>query len=237
MRKILQSLFLITVLCLSYGTVYASDFGSISSIDDQIVPDGENAIIYQSVSAVTNDAGEVSIPFNKKNEIVEVNAISGNISSMPQTVEVGDNKYQTLVFEEKNSDVAFMLVMQQEGFYVGEEADLGDTFPKDALELSYKFQNNTPINIGSYSLKIAAPKETELLNIVDYSAKKAFSITKENENIYGGFDFGKLVSGKEVKLAINVYTPNKGKNMLLIIGAILISVAYMLKNKDLLKQG
>ncbi|MDR2024723.1 MAG: hypothetical protein LBQ71_16070 [Hungatella sp.] len=105
-----------------------------------------------------------------------------------------------------------------------------------AIEHSFKAKNTTPVSIDSYQMKIAVPKGKELLNIVDYSDKKPFTITSEDGYTFGGFDFGKVAPGKESKLALNVFTRKSGSSVFLWIIIILLSAGFMYRNLDLLKK-
>lgn len=235
MKKELFLVLILLVASISFSMTFAEGFGSIEKIEDRIVPEGENAIIYQSITAVTNDSGEVIFPFNKKNEIVDIEVAEGTMTVEPTIIEMGDTKYHTVTFEGSNQNVVFTVSMKQEGFYEGEEADLGDTFPKDVKEVGYKFLNNTPVEIQSYKMFIGVPEEMELLNIVDFKDSKPFSITKSDGRTFGGFDYGTLAVGKEAKLAVNLYKNNKTLSMVIIGLAFLISILFMYKNKHLLK--
>lgn len=135
----------------------------------------------------------------------------------------------------KNSQVIFEVDMNKEGVYKGKKAKLGDTFPAGVLTIEHKVVNTSPNAIKSYSVKIAAPKEKELLNIVDYDAEEAFNVTERDGYVFGGFDFGDISSGKETKLAINIFSALKTHTILVWVAAGILSAAFMVKNKELLK--
>ncbi len=241
MNKI-KKLSYISCLCLfvslaAVQTSYAGDAGNVVSMEDRITPDGQDGIITQTINAKTNESGEVIFPIWKDAAIESIKTISGTLTAEEVTEKTdGDQSYYLAVFAEKEKEVSFQVVLRGEGFYAGEAADLGDTYPGNAKELSFKAKNTTPISIGSYQMKIAVPKGKELLNIVDYTDKKPFTITSEGEYTFGGFDFGKVSPGKESKLAINVFDKKSGSSVFLWIIIILLSAGFMYRNLDLLKK-
>jgi hypothetical protein len=218
-------------------TSYAGGTGKIVSMEDRVTPDGEDGIITQTIHAVTNESGEVSFPIWKDAAIESIKAASGTLTMDKVTEEAdGDQSYYLVRFEEKETEVSFQVALRGEGFYIGEDADLGGTYPGNAKELSFKSKNTTPVSIDSYQMKIAVPEGKELLNIVDYSDTKPFSITREEGYTFGGFDFGKLTPGKESKLAINVFSQKRGSSVFLWVVIILLSAGFMYRNLDLLKK-
>ncbi len=218
-------------------TAHAGDAGNVISMEDRITPDGENGIITQTINAKTNASGEVIFPIWKDASIESVKAISGTLATEDIKEESdGDQNYYVAAFDEKEKEVSFQVVLKGEGLYTGEAADLGDTYPGNAKELSFKSKNTTPLSIGSYQMKIAVPKGKELLNIVDYSDKKPFTITSEDGYTFGGFDFGKISPGKESKLAINVFSRKSGSSVFLWIAIAILSAGFMYRNLDLLKK-
>lgn len=235
MKKIIFPLLAVVFICIFSSTAYAMDLGKLEKVEDTLIPNGKNAIISQKITAVTNDKGEVAFPLYSKSKILKVEAIKGGILEKQKTIEYGDQKYNLIVFNEKNSEVIFEVAMNKEGVYEGKKAKLGDTFPSGVLTIEHKFVNTSPNAIKSYSAKIAAPKGKELLNIVDYDAEKAFNITEKDGYVFGGFDFGGISSGKETKLAINIFSPLKTHVTLVWVAAIILSAAFMVKNKELLK--
>lgn len=235
MKKMIFALLAVVFTCIVSVNAYAVDLGKLEKVEDTLIPDGKNAIISQKITAVTNDKGEVAFPLYSKSKISKVESIKGNISEKQKKVEYGDEKYNLIVFKEKNSQVIFQVSMNKENGYKGKKAKIGDTFPGGALAIEHKVVNTSPNTIKSYSTKIAVPKGKELLNIVGYDAKKDFKVTEENGYIFGGFDFGSVNSGKETKFAINTFSPLKVHRILVWVGAVVLSVAFMLKNKHLLK--
>lgn len=230
---IILALFIVSVFP---SNAYGADFGSLESVQDTLIAEGEDALIHQKITAVTNAAGEIAFPLYSKTEIVSVKAEQGSIAVDPKVVEYGDNKFHVLTFNEKAAEVAFQVVIKKPGTYEGKKAKLGDTFPSGARTIEYKVVNSAPIAIKSYSVEIAAPEGKELLNIVGFDAEEAFTITQKEGKTFGGFDFEEVAAGKEVKLAINIFSPMKIHSTLVWILSILISVAFMIKNKDLLKR-
>ena len=218
-------------------TAYGGDTGNVVSMEDRITPDGEDGIITQIINAKTNASGEVIFPIWKDASIESIKAISGTLAWEEVKEEAdGDQTYYLAVFDEKEKEVSFQVVLRGKGLYAGEDADLGDTYPGNARELSFKSKNTTPLSIGSYQMKIAVPKGKELLNIVDYSDKKPFTITSEDGYTFGGFDFGKITPGKESKLAINVFSKKSGSSAFLWIIIVILSAGFMYRNLDLLKK-
>jgi hypothetical protein len=235
MKKIIFSLLAVVFICIFSSTAYAMDLGKLEKVEDTLIPDGKNAIISQKITAVTNDKGEVAFPLYSKSKIVKVEATKGSIFEKEKTVEYGDQKYNLIVFNEKKSEVVFEVTMNKEGVYEGKKAKLGDTFPSGVLTIEHKVVNTSPNAIKAYSAKIAAPKGKELLNIVDYDAEKAFNITEKDGYVFGGFNFEGISAGKETKLAINIFSPLKMHVILVWVVAVILSVAFMVKNKELLK--
>lgn len=229
---ILLAVFMVSIFA---GNAYAADFGSLESIQDTIIAEGEDALIHQKISAVTNADGEIAFPLYSKTEMVSLKAEKGSIAADAKVVEYGDTKFHVLTFNEKESEVSFEVVIKKAGTYEGKKAKLGDTFPSGARTIEYKVVNSAPIAIKSYSAEIAAPEGKELLNIVGFDAEEAFTVTQQEGKTFGGFDFEEVAAGKEVKLAINIFSPMKIHSTLVWILSILISVAFMFKNKDLLK--
>ncbi|MFT4105455.1 MAG: hypothetical protein QM657_06795 [Lacrimispora sp.] len=232
------------ILCLSLfvtlaaaQAAYAGDDGKVSSLEDRITPEGKDAVITQIINAKTNASGEVSFPMWKKTEVESVTATSGTLASdhIEERTD-GDQVYHLAVFNEKEAEVSFQVVLRGEGFYEGEEADLGDTYPGNAMTFSFKTKNNTPLTIDSYIMKIAVPKEKELLSIVDYSDKKPYTITSEDGYTFGGYDFGEVAPGKESKLAINVFVRKSSSAIFLWVIIAVLSAGYMYRNLDLLKK-
>ncbi|GAA0725154.1 hypothetical protein GCM10008905_20020 [Clostridium malenominatum] len=235
MKKRIFSLIAVVFICIFSNTAYAMDLGKLEKVEDTLTPDGKNAIISQKITAVTNDNGEVAFPLYSKSKILKVEAIKGSIAEKQKTVEYGDQKYNLIIFNEKRSEVTFEVTMNKEGLYEGKKAKLGDTFPSGALTIEHKVVNTSPNAIKSYSAKIAAPKGKELLNIVNYDAEEAFDITEKDGYVFGGFDFEGISAGQETKLAINIFSPLKTHVMVVWVAAVILSVAFMVKNKDLLK--
>lgn len=236
MKKTIFSLLVVGLILLLSGTAYATELGELEKVEDQLSPDGKDAIILQKVTAVTNDKGEVAFPFYEDGEVLKVEAVQGSIAQEVQQVEYGDKKYNLIVFNEKAAEVVFTVTMKLADAYEGEEADLGDTFPSGALEIKFKAVNTSPNDIGSYSARIAVPQGKELLNIVDYDAEEAFSISEQDGYVFGGFDFDSIAAGEEAELAINIFSPRKAHIIVVWIGAVIISVAFMLKNRKLLRK-
>lgn len=235
MKKTIFSLIAVVFICIFSSTAYAMDLGKLDKVEDTLIPDGKNAIITQKITAVTNENGEVAFPLYSKSKILKVEAIKGSIFEKEKKVEYGDQKYNLIVFNEKKSEVIFKVTMNKEGVYEGKSAKLGDTFPSGVLTIEHKAVNTSPNAIKAYSAKIAAPKGKELLNIVDYDAEEAFSVTKEDGYVFGGFDFGGINAGKETKLSINILSPQKTHVTLVWVAAVILSIAFMVKNKELLK--
>lgn len=236
MRKKIFSLLAVAFICVFSSNAYAMDLGKLEKVEDKLIPDGKNAIISQKITAVTNDKGEVAFPSYEDSEILKVEAATGNIVQSPKVDKYGDKSYNVIVFDEKNSEVNFEVSIRQEDIYEGEEADLGDTFPGGALEIKYEAVNTSPNDIKSYSARIAVPQGKELLNIVDYNPKKAFNIAEEDGYVFGEYHFKGIDAGEEAELAINIYSPKKTRIIAVWIGAIIISMAFMAKNKHLLSK-
>lgn len=235
MKRKIFSLVVVVFISIFSSTAYAMDLGKLEKVEDTLIPDGKNAIIIQQINAVTNDKGEVAFPLYSKSKVLKVEAQKGSILDNLKTVEYGDQKYNLIVFNEKNTEVTFVVTMNKEGVYEGKKAKLGDTFPSGVLTIEHKVVNTSPNDIKAYSAKISVPKGKELLNIVDYDAKKPFNITKKDGYVLAGFDFGGISAGEEAKLAINIFSPKKAHVTLVWIAAIILSVAFMIKNKELLK--
>lgn len=235
MKKAIIVMLAILAVSVFSSTAYAMEFGSLESVQDTLIPDGKDAVIHQKITAVTNANGEVAFPLYSKTEMVSIEAEKGSIVGNPEVVEYGDNKFNVVTFNEKESEVSFEVVVKKTGIYEGKKAKLGDTFPSGAKSIEYKVVNSSPVAIKSYSVKMATPEGKELLNIVGYDAEEAFGITREDGMAFGGFDFEEVAAGKEVKLAINIFSPMKIHSTLVWILSILISAAFMFKNKDLLK--
>lgn len=235
MKKAIIVMLALLAVSMFSSTAYAMEFGTIESIQDILTPDGNDAVIHQKITAVTNADGEVAFPLYSKTEMVGIEALKGSISEQTKVLEFGDNKFNVVVFNEKEAEVSFEAVIRKTGTYEGKKAKLGDTFPSGAKTIEYKVMNTSPVAIKSYSVKMAAPEGKELLNIVGYDAEEAFGITQEDGITFGGFDFEEVAAGKEVKLAINIFSPMKIHSTLVWILSVLISAAFMLKNKDLLK--
>lgn len=235
MKKAIIVMLALLAVSMFSSTAYAMEFGSLESVQDTLTPDGKDAIISQQITAVTNENGEVAFPLYSKTEIISIDADKGSILEDPKVIEYGDHKFNVVVFSEKESEVSFKVTIKKTGVYEGKKAKLGDTFPSGALTIEHKAVNSSPNTIKSYSIKIAAPEGKELLNIVGYDAEEAFGITQEDGQVFGGFDFEEVDAGQEVKLAINIFSPMKIHSTLVWILSGLISVAFMLKNRDLLK--
>jgi hypothetical protein len=235
MKKKKFALLTAALICLLSSNVYAADLGKLDKVEDILIPDGKNAVIVQKITAVTNDKGEVAFPLYSKSKISKVEAKKGSIAENQKTVENGNQKYNLIVFNEKKAEVAFEVTMNKESVYEGKKAKLGDTYPDGVLNIENKLVNTSPNDIKAYSAKMAVPKGKELLNIVDFDAGKAFSITETDGYVFGGFDFGTISSGKETKLAINIFSPLKTHAALVWVAAVIISAVFMIKNKELLK--
>lgn len=236
MKKTIFSLLAFAFLCMFSSTAHAADLGKLDKVEDILIPDGKNAVIVQKITAVTNDKGEVAFPLYSKSKISKVEASKGNIAEKPKTVENGNQKYNLITFNEKKAEVAFEVTMNKESIYEGKKAKLGDTFPDGVLTIENKVVNTSPNDIKAYSAKLAVPKGKELLNIVDFDAGKAFSITEKDGYVFGGFDFGTISAGKETKLAINILNPLKTHVAFVWVAAVILSAAFMIKNKHLLNK-
>lgn len=236
MKKKKFSLLTAAIICLLSTNVYAADLGKLEKVEDKLIPNGKNAIISQKITAVTNDKGQVAFSLYKKSEIVKVEATKGNIVEKVQKVENGDQKYNVIVFDEKKSEVSFEVTINKEGGYEGKSAKLGDTYPGGVSTVEYKVANTSPNAIKAYSAQIAVPKGKELLNIVDYDPEKAFSIVEKDGYVFGGFNFESIDAGKETKLAINILEPKKTYAIVVWAAAAILSIAFMIKNKHLLKK-
>lgn len=235
MKKIKIILFAFVIMGLFTTNVYAADFGVLNSVKDTVVPEGENAKIIQRITAETNEKGEVAFPLYSKSELLDVKADKGTVLVGPEVVEYGDQSYYLLGFQEKEAEVQFTVTMTKKGVYKGKSAKLGDTFPNGAITVEHKVINSSPNTILSYTASLATPKGKELLNIVGYDAEEAFTIGEEEGDVIGGFDFEEVAPGQEVKLAINLYQPQRVHSIMIWVLSGLISVAFMLKSKDLLK--
>lgn len=218
----------------SFSSAYAMDFGELISVEDKVIPSGENATITQRIDARTDTEGEVAFPAYKNSQIENVDVLGGTLLKEPEERKIGDKKYYVIAFDEKESEVSFIVTLSQEGTYEGDEADLGDTFPKDVVEIEYKAVNTSPLNIGKYSAQIAVPEGKQLLNIIGYNAKKPYSIIKADGYIFGKYDFGSIDAGEEVKLAINIYNQSNKSVIGVWVSIIIISIFFMFKNRYLL---
>lgn len=236
MKKLRIFAVLLLTFSMLWTPVLAEGLSGITRIEDQVVPQGEHAVLNQSVTATTNELGQIVFPFNKKAELIQVTATTGTILSMPEKTELGDLSYYTMSFQEKETEVSVVASFRLESQYVGEEADLGETLPNDVIEVGYKFRNTTPVDIAAYQLKMGVPAERELLNIVDFSDKKPFSIETTDGQVFGGFDFAEVKSGKEVKFAMNLFRRNPIHGTVIVVLGLVLSAAFMWKNRDLLQK-
>jgi hypothetical protein len=235
MKKIKTILFAFLVMGMLTTPVLAQDFGVLNQITDRVTPEGDNGKIVQVIVAETNEEGQVAFPKYSKTELVEVTASKGTLTGDPEEVEYGDTSYYLATFDEKGAEVEFTVTLTKEGLYVGKKAKLGDTFPNGAITVEHKVTNTSPNTIASYGVTVVAPEGKELLNIVDYDAEDPFTYAVEEGRPVGGYDFEEVKPGKEVKLALNFYAPQKQHTVMIWAFSAVISVAFMLKNKDLLK--
>lgn len=234
MKKTLYTAILLILSIMFSGNIYASDLGELISINDRVIPDGENAIITQTIKAVTGTDGSLAVPYYKNSEILSLEIKKGSSADSPQKAVVGDKTYRLLDFGRQNSEVEFTLTLRMEGAYELEEADLGDTFPSNAFEIQYKVINTSPLNIGKYSVEVAAPGNFELLNIENFSAKKPYSIFREGNYAFGAYNFKGIDAGEEIKFTMNVYRTSRLAVVLIWISGILLSAMFMFKNRELL---
>lgn len=236
MKKIMMNIMVVAIIFTLSSFVFASEMGEIVEITDIVKPDGENAIITQTIDAITSAEGTVIFPVYKDSEIIAVSADLGTLESDPELITYGDMKYYAINFEEHDAEVKFTVSLSKAGVYIYDEADLGDTFPSDALVFAYKIVNSSPIEIGKYTAKVAVPKNKELMNIVDFNAKKPYAIEEFDGYVFGTYNFKSLDSGEEAELEINVYEPSKGTITLIWSVCILISILYLLKSRYLLAE-
>lgn len=236
MKKIISSIIMVALIFTFTNNIYAMELGELISVYDKVIPNGENATITQTIEAKTSGEGEVAFPVYKDSEIATVEVVNGTMIKEPELVNVGDKKYYIITFGEKEQEVKFVITLNQEGTYEIEEADLGDTYPANAEEIAYKVMNSSPLDIGTYSAQLAVPKGKELLNIVKYSAKKPYSIVKEDGYLFGQYNFKGVDAGEEIELAINVYTTSKASGVFIWIAGIIISIIFMMKNRCLLQK-
>lgn len=234
MKKILSRFLLGVLLYISPAIAIASDFGELLLITDTVTPDGKNGVITQEITAITNEEGITVFPAYKKNSFQSIKAISGNMMGEPKKEGFGDTSYHIVQFEEKAAKVQYVVTYIREDFYEGEEADIGDTFPQHILEVSYKTVNTTALDIGEYVARIATPKDKELLNIVNFKAKKKFSIFVQDGYKFAEFNFEDIAAGEETKLAININQPSNKTKILVWVLGLLIAAFYMYKSRGLL---
>lgn len=237
MKKLLTILIALMVLVPSSMPVFAADkVGKIISIDDVITKDSENANIKENIKAITDSNGNIYFPCYKNSKINEVTIEKGTKNGDVKVIKNGDIKYNSLNFKEKNEEVIFNLDITQEKTYVEEKAKIGNTVPGGVKLIQFKGKNDSPLNIDNYTVSLAAPKGYELLNIVDFNAEKPYKVFEKDGKNFGSFVFGKIKSGSEIKFSINVYKKNKVFNYVVWGFAIVISILFMIKNKDLLKK-
>ncbi|WP_252236594.1 hypothetical protein [Clostridium sp. CH2] len=235
MKKLLTIVLVLTLVTSSSVPVFAADKDAkLVSIEDVITKDGENANIKESIKAITDSNGNIYFPSYKDSKINKITIENGTQNGNVELIKNGDIEYNSLNFKEKNTEVTFDLEIIQEKTYVEKGAKIGSTFPKNINMIEFKDKNNSPLNIENYTINLAAPIGYELLNIVNFDPEKEYEVFEKDRKIFGKYAFGKIKSGSDMKLAINIYNKNKTFNYIVWGMAIIISILFMVKNKDLL---
>ncbi len=102
-------------------------------------------------------------------------AISGTLTADEVTEETdGNQSYYLAVFAEKEKEVSFQVVLRGEGFYAGEAADLGDSYPG---KKPFTITSEDGYTFGGFdSGKVSPGKESKLaINVFDKKSGPLFS--------------------------------------------------------------
>ncbi|SFC94042.1 hypothetical protein [Clostridium uliginosum] len=237
MKKLLTVLLALTLIILPAEQVFAADKdGKLISIEDVITKNGENANIKESITAITDSNGKVDFPSYKDSKINKITIENGTQNGDVELIKNGDIEYNSLNFTEKNKEVKFSIEIIQEKTYVEKAAKIGSTFPQNVKLIEFKEKNNSPLNIENYTINLAAPNGYELLHIVDFNPEKQYEVFQKDGQTFGKFEFKKVKCGSDMKLSINVYNKNKTFNYIVWALAIVISILFMIKNRDLLEK-
>ncbi|GAA0076741.1 hypothetical protein UT300005_11190 [Clostridium sp. CTA-5] len=235
MKKLLTILLALTLVTSSSAPVFATDNDAkLVSVEDVITKDGENANIKESIKSITDSNGNIYFPAYKDSKIDKVIIENGTQNGNVELIKNGDMEYNLLNFKEKNEEVTFDIEIIQEKTYVEKKAKVGNTLPQNINMIEFKEKNSSPLNIENYTISLAAPDGDELLNIVNFDPEKKYEIFEKDGKTFGKYAFGKIKSGSDMRLAINIYNKNKTFNYIVWAIAIIISIFFMVKNKDLL---
>ncbi len=237
MKKLLTILLALTLIVSASESAFAAGKEvKLVSIDDIITKDGKNANIKESIKAITDSNGNIYFPSYKNSIINKITVEEGTQNGDIKLIKNGDIEYNSLNFKEKNKKVKFFLEITQEKTYVEKKAKIGNTFPQNVKLIDFTGKNTSPLNIENYTVSLAAPKGYEILNIVGFNSEKQYKVFEKDGKIFGSYVLGKIKSGSEMKFSINVYNKNKNFNYIVWVLAIVISISFMVKNKDLLQK-
>lgn len=230
----------ITILLCSISltmTCFAADnLGKIKVMKDYIEPDGENGKIRCEIIAVTDIDGKLAFPSYEDALLKAIDVTQGTLKEEVTKVEKGTITYYEASFEEKEAEVKINVEWYQEETYKLGKAKTKDTAPGGLKAIKYTMQNTAPITISSYEVDMGVPKDYEVFSIVDYDPEEPYEIyTNEGYKVVY-HSFGEIESGSQAKLTVNI-TETKGSFTIVIwLLVILISIFFLYKNRDMLKE-
>lgn len=236
MKKLFGKALVLLTICLSLSTAaYASNYGEITYMKDIVSPEGEDAVIVTTVTAMTDADGKLAYPINPDTEITNVEVTSGTVMGDWTEESEGALTYNVIQFAEKEAEVALTVTSKQTGTYALSDASLDDTAVDGLKTLKYTMKNTAPIQIASYDVSLAVPTGWELVSISGYKAKGGFEIYSENGNTFGIKNVGPVGAGASHSLSINTRQPWSTFRIALIVIAVAASVLFLVKDRSLIK--
>lgn len=212
------------------------EYGVIKEYEDIVtqIKDSDDALVHSSIVAKTDSNGLLAIPKLKDSELVNVKVVKGTLEKDIAKVNNGSISYYVLDFQEENQDIEVIVDVQQEETYKLSAAKLKGTFPGDISCIKYKTRNTAPVNIESYSVKLATKENYILYEIVGYDPEEEFDIEGIDGVQYGTNHIGEVKSGETAEIAMNMNQTNTMLPFILWPIAILISGFFLYKNRDIL---
>lgn len=236
MKNLLRKALLLLTVCLSLHTVaFASSYGEITYMKDVVSPEGVDAVIVTTITAITDAEGKLAYPVHPDTEIIYVEITAGTVLSDWSEVSEGELTYYVIQFAEREAEVSMSVTSRQIGTYALSDADLDDTAVGGLKTLTYTMRNSTPIKIASYDVAVAVPTGWELVSISGYSAKEGFDIYNENGNTFGLKNVGSVDAGTSHSLSIDTRQPWSTFRIVLILIAIAASALFLYKDRGLIK--
>jgi len=234
----LKNIILFTAICIcSMVPVFSEDMGQVITYSEQIMPkENDDAVLYITVEGVTNEKGSLYVPLYKNADPLSLDIVKGSLNAdTGKETSVYGKKCIEYIFNEKNAPVTIKQQYLLKDFYKGKTAKIKDSHPGGISTISYKFNNNIPVGIGSYSVSLSIPKGVELYEVLSPAKSKDYTISMKEGIKTVSVENKKIGSAGSYTVSVNIYRQPVTVKIVIWITAIALSIFLLYKRKDIIK--